>query len=101
MGLDHWALLERAQIYADWDAAMRLGVAMGEYANAGRDKVTFVIDPRLATLGLWIEQLIAESTGKEGKGILPVVGEALGDPSVYGDDRVFVSIGLTGHGSKS
>jgi hypothetical protein len=70
-----------------------LGVAIGECANAGRDKLTFVIDPKFATLGLWIEQLIAESTGKEGKGILPVVGEPLGDPSVYGDDRVFVSIG--------
>ena len=94
MGLDLWALLGRAQIYADWDAAMRLGVALGECANAGRDKVTFVLDLRLATLGLWIEQLIAESTGKEGKGILPVVGEPLGEPAVYGDDRVFVSISL-------
>ena len=96
MGLDVGVLLERAQIYADWDAAMRLGVTMGECAKDGRDKLTFVIDPRLETLGLWIEQLIAESTGKEGKGILPVVGEPLGDPSVYGNDRVFVAIGLPG-----
>ena len=96
MGVDIGVLLDRAKIYADWDAAMRLGVAIGEFANAGRDKLTFVIDPRLETLGLWIEQLIAESTGKQGKGILPVVGESLGDPSVYGDDRVFVSIGLPG-----
>jgi glucose-6-phosphate isomerase len=96
MGLDIGVLLEGAKNFAGWDAAMRLGVAIGEFANAGRDKLTFVIDPRLATLGLWIEQLIAESTGKEGKGILPVVGEPLGDPQVYGSDRVFVSIGLPG-----
>jgi hypothetical protein len=69
-------------------------VTIGECANAGRDKLTFIIDPQLETLGLWIEQLIAESTGKQGKGIVPVVGETLGDPSVYGNDRVFVSISL-------
>ncbi|HKG97864.1 MAG TPA: hypothetical protein VKA97_08615, partial [Pyrinomonadaceae bacterium] len=63
-------------------------------ANSGRDKLTLVLDPSLETLGLWIEQLIAESTGKEGKGILPVNGETLGHPEVYGDDRVFVSISL-------
>lgn len=74
--------------------ALKLGVAIGECANAGRDKLTLLIDPKLATLGLWIEQLIAESTGKQGKGILPVAGEALGDASVYGDDRVFVAISL-------
>ena len=73
---------------------MELGVIMGECANAGRDKLTLVIDPSLATLGLWIEQLIAESTGKEGKGILPVNGETLGGPEVYGDDRLFVSVSL-------
>ncbi|HSK62860.1 MAG TPA: hypothetical protein VK893_03435, partial [Pyrinomonadaceae bacterium] len=94
MGLDIGVLLQRAKIYTDWDAALRLGVTIGELANAGRDKLTFAIDPRFASLGLWIEQLIAESTGKEGKGIVPIVGEPLGDPSVYGDDRVFVSIGL-------
>jgi glucose-6-phosphate isomerase len=97
MGVDIGALLERAQIgKVNTGAATRLGVAIGECANAGRDKLTFVIDPRLATLGLWIEQLIAESTGKQGKGIVPVVGEPLSDPSAYGDDRVFVSISLKG-----
>lgn len=96
MGLDIGTLLDRAQNHADMDAAMRLGAAIGECANVGRDKLTFVIDPRLAALGLWIEQLIAESTGKEGKGIVPVVGEPLSDSSVYGDDRVFVSISLKG-----
>ena len=65
---------------------------LGELANVGRDKLTLVIDPPLTTLGLWIEQLIAESTGKEGKGILPVNGETLGGPKIYGNDRVFVSI---------
>ena len=73
---------------------MELGIAIGDYANEGRDKLTLVIDQSLETLGLWIEQLIAESTGKEGKGILPVNGEPLGAPDVYGNDRVFVSISL-------
>jgi glucose-6-phosphate isomerase len=94
MGLDIATLLERAHKQENFNAALRLGVAIGECANAGRDKLTFVIDPKLATLGLWIEQLIAESTGKEGKGILPVVGEPVGKPSVYSEDRVFVSISL-------
>jgi transaldolase / glucose-6-phosphate isomerase len=71
-----------------------LGAIVGECANAGRDKLTIVTDQRVAALGLWIEQLIAESTGKEGKGILPVNGEPLGPPSVYSDDRVFVSIAV-------
>ena len=91
MGLNIKRLL---QVDKDIETALRLGVALGECAKAGRDKLTFVIDPKLATLGLWIEQLIAESTGKEGKGLVPVVGEPLGAASVYGDDRVFVSIGL-------
>lgn len=89
MGLQIDRLLD---FQPDYKRALQLGVAIGECANAGRDKLTFVIDSQLETLGLWIEQLIAESTGKQGKGILPVVGEPLGDPSVYGDDRVFVAI---------
>ncbi len=72
----------------------RLGIIMGELAKAGRDKLTLVTAPELASLGLWIEQLIAESTGKDGRGILPVAGEPLGPPSVYGNDRVFVQISL-------
>lgn len=94
MGLNIGTLLERAKNNVDIDAAFRLGITIGEYANVGRDKLTFVIDPKLEALGLWIEQLIAESTGKQGKGIVPIVGEPLGDPSVYGGDRVFVSISL-------
>ena len=95
MGLDVRRLLEGAQQRPQpSDAALHLGMAMGESANAGRDKLTLVIDPALETLGLWIEQLVAESTGKEGKGILPVNGEILGGPNVYGNDRLFVSISL-------
>ena len=91
MGLEISKLLE---FQTNYEEALKLGVAIGECANLGRDKLTFVIDPQLASLGLWIEQLIAESTGKQGKGIVPVVGETLGDPSAYGDDRVFVAITL-------
>ena len=95
MGLNVRRFLDRAHASeASRDEALQLGVAMGECANAGRDKLTLVLDPSLATLGLWIEQLIAESTGKEGKGILPVSGEVLGTPEVYGDDRLFVSVSL-------
>jgi transaldolase/glucose-6-phosphate isomerase len=97
MGLDVRRFLEGAReaeksCLVEDNAASQLGMMMGENANAGRDKLTLVIDPALETLGLWIEQLIAESTGKEGKGILPVNGESLGQPEVYGDDRLFVSI---------
>jgi transaldolase/glucose-6-phosphate isomerase len=61
-------------------------------AKAGRDKLTFVTSPALWDLGAWLEQLVAESTGKEGKGIIPVEGETVGVPEVYGQDRVFVYI---------
>lgn len=66
-----------------------LGVILGTAAKAGRDKVTFLTSPAISSLGPWLEQLIAESTGKEGKGIIPVEGEPLGEPHVYGHDRVF------------
>jgi glucose-6-phosphate isomerase len=95
MGLDVRDLLDAARLAAKAiSPALELGIAIGDYANEGRDKLTLVIDSQLETLGLWIEQLIAESTGKEGKGILPVNGEPLGSPEVYGNDRVFVSISL-------
>jgi transaldolase/glucose-6-phosphate isomerase len=100
MGLDVRRLLEGARQAARSDnVAVELGLALGDNANAGRDKLTLLIDPALESLGLWIEQLIAESTGKEGKGILPVNGEPLGSPEVYGNDRLFVSISL-GKGSE-
>jgi glucose-6-phosphate isomerase len=73
-----------------------LGAALGSLAKAGRNKLTFVIPQPISSLGLWIEQLIAESTGKEGVGILPVAGERLGGPDVYGNDRVFVYLGKEG-----
>jgi transaldolase / glucose-6-phosphate isomerase len=70
-----------------------LGATMGETAKAGRDKVTIVLPGEIASFGSWVEQLIAESTGKEDVGVVPVVGEPLGAPGVYGQDRVFVAIG--------
>jgi transaldolase/glucose-6-phosphate isomerase len=74
----------------------RLGAILGELAQAGRDKATIVLSPAIASFGDWVEQLIAESTGKEGKGIVPVVGERLGPPQVYGADRLFVHLRLPG-----
>ena len=59
---------------------------------SGRDKVTIIASPGLADLGAWLEQLFAESTGKHGKGLVPIDGEPLGAPSVYGKDRVFVDL---------
>ncbi|MGC9220674.1 MAG: bifunctional transaldolase/phosoglucose isomerase [Solirubrobacteraceae bacterium] len=67
-----------------------LGATVGEFALQGRDKLTFIVSEPIDSFGLWVEQLIAESTGKHGRGILPVAGEPLGAPEVYGDDRVFV-----------
>ena len=94
MGIDIRTFLERAGQAKSLieNAALPLGAMLGEFANFGLDKLTLVIDPSVATLGLWIEQLIAESTGKLGMGILPVNGEPLGGPEVYSRDRVFVSI---------
>jgi transaldolase/glucose-6-phosphate isomerase len=76
--------------------AARLGAALGEAALTGHDKVTFVLSPTLSSFGLWVGQLLAESTGKDGKGIIPVVGERLGRPEVYGTDRLFVAMMLAG-----
>jgi glucose-6-phosphate isomerase len=73
-------------------AAVWLGAALSALAQAGRDKLTFVISESLPGLGLWLEQLVAESTGKHGTGILPVAEEPLGEPSVYGEDRVFAHL---------
>jgi transaldolase/glucose-6-phosphate isomerase len=103
MGLDIRKLLDRAERVVHSCAAVvpaadnpgaKLGAILGECARAGRDKLTIVCDPKISALGLWIEQLIAESTGKEGKGILPVAGEPLASPAAYGDDRLFVSIAV-------
>ena len=69
---------------------------MGALAKAGRDKVTLISSPQIASFGAWVEQLVAESTGKEGVGILPVATEPPGAPDVYADDRVFVYLQMQG-----
>jgi glucose-6-phosphate isomerase len=81
--------------------AVELGLILGTAANAGRDKLTIFTSPEIYDLGAWLEQLIAESTGKLGKGITPVDREAIGAPEVYGKDRIFAYIRLTGTADKS
>ena len=103
IGLDVLRMLDRAEqmaeacgpkIPARENPGVWLGGVVGSLAKAGRDKLTFVCSPAIASFGYWVEQLVAESTGKDGTGILPVEGEALGKPGVYGDDRVFVYLKL-------
>jgi transaldolase/glucose-6-phosphate isomerase len=101
MGADVAGLLDRAGVAeqncqrfesGDVSSGLWLGLAWGELAAAGHDKLTYVIDPPLQSFGLWVEQLIAESTGKHGKGIVPVVDEPLGAPEAYGNDRTFLHL---------
>jgi transaldolase/glucose-6-phosphate isomerase len=73
--------------------AVRFGAAIGTLAKAGHDKLTIVTHPKMSAFGTWAEQLIAESTGKSGTGIIPIEGETLGEPLSYGEDRVFVYVG--------
>ena len=87
------AMAEACRAPAARNPGAWLGAAMGAAARAGRDKLTLVLPPALSPLGGWIEQLVAESTGKDGLGILPVEGEPIGPPEVYGGDRLFVAIG--------
>jgi len=103
IGVDTGDLLDAARAEADASGpkvpaaespGLRLGAALGELALAGRDKLTLVLGPEIASLGSWIEQLVAESTGKQGRGILPVADEPLGPPALYGSDRVFVAVSL-------
>jgi hypothetical protein len=75
--------------------ALRFGAVLGSAAKEGRDKCTLLMPDEVASFAMWLEQLIAESTGKHGVGILPVAGEDLGPPEVYGNDRIFVSLGET------
>ena len=103
LGIDLPQLLARAETMAQAcqqpgsdNPGLVLGAILGELANEGRDKVTFLTSPTLESFGDWVEQLIAESTGKFGKGILPVVGETLAAPDAYGQDRLFVSLTLAG-----
>ncbi len=101
MGVDVRELLERAvemghscadSVPAESNPGVWLGAVMGELAVQGRNKLTLIASPKISTFGYWVEQLIAESTGKQGKGIVPVEGEPLGKPDVYEDDRLFVYI---------
>ncbi|WP_409192223.1 bifunctional transaldolase/phosoglucose isomerase [Bradyrhizobium sp. RDM4] len=75
---------------------VQLGLAMGLAGLEGRDKVTILSSKKIADFGAWAEQLIAESTGKEGKGLIPIAGEPLGAPSLYGNDRFFIDIRTEG-----
>lgn len=81
------------------NAGARLGAVMGRMALRGKDKLTFVTSPEIAAFGDWVEQLVAESTGKEGRGIVPVVDEPVGPPGVYGNDRLFVHVRVDGDDS--
>lgn len=102
MGLDTSKFLSRAAAMVQAcksdaiaeNPGVSLGVILGAAANAGRDKVTIIISPGISDLGAWLEQLIAESTGKIGKGIIPLDREHLATPDVYGDDRVFAYVRL-------
>ena len=103
MGLDLSKFLQRTnemvqackpEIPADENPGAVLGAILGTLGNLGRNKVTIITSPGIHDLGAWLEQLIAESTGKIGKGLVPVDREALGAPEVYGGDRVFVHLRL-------
>jgi len=102
IGVDLERLLDGARAMAEAchhvadNPAAELGAALAELALAGRDKLTFLASPGLASLPDWLEQLIAESTGKDGLGIVPVVRERPGRPEAYGADRAFVALGLGG-----
>ncbi|HET6952503.1 MAG TPA: hypothetical protein VFI47_19135 [Acidimicrobiales bacterium] len=87
------AMSDRLRGSTPANPAARLAAAVAAGARSGRDKLTLVVPDDVATFGLWLEQLVAESTGKDGTGVIPVVGEALGPPEVYGDDRLFVALG--------
>lgn len=102
-GIDVRALLDRGVRMANAtgpgtrakeNPGLVLGALMAEAARAGRDKITLFLSPAVKTFGDWVEQLIAESTGKEGKGILPVVRETIAGPEAYGNDRLFVQVQL-------
>ena len=106
MGLDTKKFLDRTaemvracgpDVAAEENPGAVLGIILGAAAVSGRDKVTIVTTRGISDLGAWLEQLIAESTGKQGKGIIPVDREALASPEVYGNDRVFVYVDLEGN----
>ena len=88
------AIGERCKLSDEQNPGLLLGLVLGELAKAGRDKVTLVTSPKLWDLGAWLEQLLAESTGKNGRGLIPVDLEEIAAPDLYGEDRVFVYIRL-------
>jgi len=103
MGVDVAKFLDRAEVMvhacspcmpADVNPGVMLGAILGAGAVNRRDKITLITSPPISDLGAWLEQLLAESTGKDGKGLIPVDREDLGPPSVYGDDRIFVYLRL-------
>ncbi len=105
MGIDVAKLLKRGKrmmlachssVPAAQSPGLYLGAVIGTLAKQGRDKLTFVVDKKIDTFGYWTEQLIAESTGKEGTGIVPVEGEPVGAPKAYGKDRLFAYVRLDG-----
>jgi transaldolase / glucose-6-phosphate isomerase len=105
MGLDVRELLERAvemahscdaSVPVEKNPGLWLGAAAGALAEQRRNKLTLVMSPQVPTLGYWLEQLLAESTGKEGRGIVPVDREPLGPPDAYGQDRLFVQVRVDG-----
>jgi transaldolase/glucose-6-phosphate isomerase len=105
IGVDIRAVLEDAEVAVqncqlkEGNSGLWLGIALGELARHGRDKLTFVVDPPLEAFALWVEQLVAESTGKQGRGILPIADEPLVDPGAYGPDRVFLHISTGDEGN--
>ncbi|MDP8905320.1 MAG: glucose-6-phosphate isomerase [Chloroflexota bacterium] len=106
MSLDLGTLLDDAALMAERcrepearNPGLWLGAALAGLARAGRDKLTLVIEPRISSLGAWLEQLVAESTGKRGVGLIPIDDEPLGNPGVYGQDRIFVRIGSVEDGA--
>ncbi|MBJ7609523.1 MAG: bifunctional transaldolase/phosoglucose isomerase [Candidatus Dormibacteraeota bacterium] len=103
IGIDVEEFLDRAQqmrrqsrpgVPPDLNPGLTLGTVLGLLQRSGRDKVTILAPPRIAAFSLWAEQLIAESTGKEGKGLIPIGDEPIGEPAVYGDDRILTVLRL-------
>ncbi len=86
------AMLSAAAEATDGNPAVTLGLLLGAAAREGRDKLTLLLPRELEPFGLWVEQLVAESTGKQGAGVVPIAGERPGDPARYGVDRVFVEV---------
>jgi transaldolase/glucose-6-phosphate isomerase len=92
------AMLSASAEAAEGNPAVTLGLLLGAAAQEGRDKLTLLLPPELEPFGLWVEQLVAESTGKSGVGVVPIAGETPGTPSHYGRDRLFVEVQRSGIG---